>query len=231
MSTIANPFEVDTEEEHKPKKYACTVVSLLPIPLHEEKPHILPFVFKIPAAGVEGISILHVEEGISYIPNPLIEEGRPGSTITQITMPSDMAKSIVDDYRSAHIALSEDAEPGIFWVEGRWEIEEVKRKFKKQIHDCSVKQKNWFRNLVAMADTDWQKNKNMLAVSDLQRHAARALGIKKDWVDPIDFETIRCQWCKASISPEAVKCTACGEIVNADAYRAMKLAQEKVIND
>src|SRR4051812_21249125 len=112
--TIVNPFEKPADESSnyaiqndeikddelpvEARKYACTVVNLLPREILEEKPHLLPGAFLIPAATWGDIGILHVEEAIHYVPNPLIDDGKPGSSIKQVTSPRELARSICEDY-------------------------------------------------------------------------------------------------------------------------------------
>jgi hypothetical protein len=54
-----------------------------------------------------------LEEGIHYIPNPLIDEGKPGSSIKQITTPQEMLGVFVRIIRLL-IALTENGAPGYF---------------------------------------------------------------------------------------------------------------------
>jgi len=210
------------EEDHV--AYACTVVNLLPYELHEEKPHMLPSTFVIPAASVDGkrFGILHVREGIHYIPNPLMDEGKPGSTIKQTTSPSEMARSICEDYNCAHVALDEDGQPGLFWVPGKLTQKDVEQFHGKRLAAIKKRQKHWFHNLCVMADADWEKNHDMRAVSDLQRIAARSLGINREWVEFRMEEMTRCPYCNSSLSPEAAVCANCKEVVNRTKYDALK---------
>jgi hypothetical protein len=234
MSPAANEIDALFDKPKKKipiqaRRYACTVVNLLPIQLNEPKPHMLPSHFVIPAAvsqnGKLFPTVTHIEEGIHYIPNPLIDEGKPGSSIKQVTTPNEMARSIVEDYVTANVALGEDAEPGLFWVEGRLTLEEVREFHADKLFDAERKQINWFRNLCAMADADWQKNHNMLAVSDLQRIAARHLGVRKDWVDMAVQESVNCRFCTMPMPPLAIICPNCKEIVNKEAYDKLKEAR------
>jgi hypothetical protein len=230
---INNPFESKQEiaqkrqipKERLNRKYACTVVNLLPRELFEDKPHLLPNTFLIPPAtfrdGKFEIAVLHVTEAIHYVPNPLIDEGKPGSSFRVVTPPNELARSLVDDYKSGNICLSPEAEPGLFWVEGLLTAEEIKELHEDEIREADRKQRNWFRNLVALADADWEKNHNRLAVSDLQRLAARCLGINKDWVEMEQMETVRCPFCTISIPTSAIKCPNCKEVVSKEGYRKL----------
>jgi len=201
-------------------EYACSVVNLLPFELNETKPMMIPSHFTVPAAVGDIPGIGYIKEGLSWIPNPLIEEGKPGSSFKQITTPAEMARSICEDYNGAHIALGDDAKPGLFWVEGKMTYEEIQKYHPEELATARRQQKNWFTRLVNLADADWQKNKNMLAVSDLQRIAANSLGVKKEWVAFINpDENIKCPMCSVTISSDSVICSSCKYIVRPDKYK------------
>jgi hypothetical protein len=223
-------FERDDKLRESPgefKKYACTIVSLLPFDLLEEKPHMLPSAYKIPGMKGDKFGIFHVEEGIHYIANPLIDEGKPGSSIKQVTLADEMARSIVDDYASAQVCLGENATPGIFWVPGRLTAKQIIDNYPKLLRKYTEFQLNWFRNLCALADADWEKNHNRLAVSDLQRNAARAIGVRKEWVDFQTEETDTCRFCSVPVPKAAVKCPNCKEVLDVKRYEAMLKGEEK----
>lgn len=207
-----------------PKKHACTIVNMLPYTFMEEKPHMLPSAFTIPAADKDGYGIFHIEEGVHYIPNPLVDEGKPGSSIKQITLAEEMARSVVEDYSTAHVALAENAGPGLFWVSGRLTLKNVMDNYPEEVEYYATRQKNWFRNLCALADADWNKNHNMLAVSDLQRLAAKALGINKEWVDFQVQESVNCPMCQAAVNPAAIVCSSCKYIVRPELYKKEQFA-------
>lgn len=214
--TTVNPF-IPSVIEDKPlalRKFACTVVNLLPKEIFEEKPMLLPGSFHIPAAVWGDIALLHIEESLHYVPNPLIDDGKPGSSIRQITPAHEMARSLCEDYNCAHVATADNAGPSLFWVEGRLTKDEVKKYYLKEIDNARVKVTQWFRNLCAMADADWQKNRNMLAVSDLQRMAAKTLNIKRDWIEFIAEETIKCVFCTFAVPPNAIVCPNCRQVLN-----------------
>lgn len=216
------------KERKKPvrQEYCCTVVNLLPFELRETKPMIIPSFFLIPAAKGDVGGLGYVKEGLSFIPNPMIDEGKPGANIRQITPPSEMARSICEDYNCAHIALTDDAKPGVFWCEGRLVWTDVLDQYPEELGTARRQQNHWFKNLINLADADWQKNKNMMAVSDLQRIAASSLGVVKDWVNWIEPDsTMKCGFCQAQISVDSVKCFNCKEIVNVAKYKQMIQAQ------
>lgn len=203
----------DTLEPLIQRKYACTVVSLMPVAITESKPHMLPSTFVIPAAKKGDIAILYVEEGVHFVPNPF-----DNNNLRQITPAKEMARSIVDDYSSAHICLDEGCKPGLFWVEGRLTKAEIKKHYSRKINEAAEMQNHWFHALCSMADADFQRNKNMMAVSDLQREAAKYLGVQKDWVEFQMHETTPCPFCKFSIAPGSIKCINCKEVIDQKEY-------------
>lgn len=221
MAEVKNPFLERPAEDKLPpslRKYACTVVSLLPFELQEEKPHLLPPLHIVPAAPKDGIAVAHIGEATHYVPHPIDER-----SFKQITSPNELARSICDDYNSAHVAIDENAGPSLFWVEGRLSAEEVIDFYPQKVADARKRVHQWYRNLINMADADWAKNKNVRTVSDVQKVAARVLGVKREWVeytqDPI--ETINCPFCRYSIAPDSIKCLNCKEIVNIEKYKEL----------
>ncbi len=219
MDGLSVDFDKDTPDFEREIKsgYVCTIINLMPLEINESKPHILPSTFKIPPAPKDGISVFHVGEGIHYIPSPF-----DNRSFKQTTNPMEMARSVCDDWRSSHIALGEGAEPGLFWVEGRLTAKEAEKSCKAQIEVARKKQNQWFQNLVAMADADWNKNHNMLSISSLQKMAADCLGQVRPWQQEVGIKVLKdCPFCKASIDPDSVKCFNCKEIVDMVKYKAM----------
>jgi len=206
-------------------EYGCTVVSLLPYSITENKPLLLPSEFVIPGADSKlGFAILHVREAIHWIPNPMVDEGKPGSSIKQTTSPAVLAESIVKDFCGSQLCLGDDARPGMFYLEGIYSPDEVQEMAKEQLAEARRLQNNWYRNLARMADADWQQNKNIRAVSDIQRFAAKAIGHKAEWVNYIPENMpvlMKCQYCMVDVNPEVVKCPNCKEVINKEKYNAM----------
>lgn len=207
----------ERSEEEKNNAYVCTIVSLLPIELTEEKPHLFPAVFIIPAAEKDDLTVTYIGESHHFIPDAFDER----RNFKQITPPHEMARSICEDYNTAHIGTTNTAGPGLFWVHGRKTKADILKDHKKILAENRRKQTEWFNNLIAMADADWEKNHNRLAVSDLQRIAAQQMGIQKDWVASAIIENMTCPFCKAMIAKDSVKCFNCKEIVNVEAYKAL----------
>lgn len=231
MSNLAQELQIDPMEMAA-SRYVATLFNMLPIEIIESKPGLFPTRFLIPPGSVseDGTiipGIMIVGEAYHFIDNVLIEQGKPGSTFRQTTNPNVMANSLVNDYKYAHIALGEDAEPGLFWLPGRVEIRDIIGKNADPRYNALYKQtvekhKRWYRNLIALADADWEKNHNMLAVSDLQRMAARFLKVQKEWVEFTAVELLNCPMCAVAVNATAVLCSSCNFILKPDLYEANK---------
>lgn len=214
---IAKSKKVQTKQAFIPKSYKATVVSLLPYETPpEEKPHILPSTFRIPVAPKGGLAVLHVGEGRYNVPNHFDDRNIP-----VVVSPDEMARSIVEDFVSAQIALDEGAGPGLFWVKGELSVEDVLSNYPEEVEAARARQKKWFQSLVSLADADFTKNRNRLSISDIQKAAAREMNITREWVDFTPQELMKCPFCMSAISPEAVKCQVCNEIVNKEKYKEM----------
>ena len=67
--------------------------------------------------------------------------------------------------------------------------------------------------LVAMADLEWERSHNPMFITDLERRAARQLGLEKPWLyDP--KPTIACPVCAERIKPGVAVCRSCGAILD-----------------
>jgi hypothetical protein len=69
------------------------------------------------------------------------------------------------------------------------------------------------RRLVAAADLEWERTKNPMFITDLERRAARQLGLEKPWLyDPKPMA--ECPVCAEKIKPGVAVCRSCGAILD-----------------
>jgi len=69
------------------------------------------------------------------------------------------------------------------------------------------------RRLVAAADLEWERTKNPMFITDLERRAARQLGVDKPWLyDPKPLA--ECPVCAEKIKPGVAVCKSCGAILD-----------------
>jgi len=69
------------------------------------------------------------------------------------------------------------------------------------------------RRLVAAADLEWERTKNLMFITDLERRAARELRLEKPWLyDPKPLDD--CPLCAEKIKPGVAVCRSCGAILD-----------------
>ncbi len=69
------------------------------------------------------------------------------------------------------------------------------------------------RRLVAAADLEWERTKNPMFITDLERRAARQLGLEKPWL--YDARPLAdCPVCAEKIKHGVAVCRSCGAILD-----------------
>ena len=84
------------------------------------------------------------------------------------------------------------------------------------------------RRLVAAADLEWERTQNPMFITDLERRAARQLGLEKPWLyDPKPMTD--CPVCAEKIKPGVAVCRSCGAILDREkaAQYGLVAAEEK----
>jgi hypothetical protein len=203
----------------------ATIVSFVPFPITEEKPGVYPGYFHIPPCRDVDIPNLLVIGDSKY--HVEIDADR---TVTVPCPAPDMARSIVNDYLISNLEYSVEHEsmPAIFWVEGERTWEQIQKNNAEQIVQVRQYQLNWFRRLVTLADDDWERTRQHRAITDTQRHAARALGLSRPWIIPTtaERETKKfCIACRSEVHPEAVVCQNCRAILNIVEYSKLQFSK------
>jgi hypothetical protein len=201
----------------------ATVVSIVPFPISEAKPGIYPGYFNLPASKDEEPVVLAIGNSKCYIPR--LEGQKP----IEARLPAEeIAAAIVNDFIHAHLGTDEGAHPGLFWLEGNVSSTDVLVKHAEKLAAASQAQKNWFVNLVKIADDDWVKgNKKHIFISDIQRIAAKSLGLEREWIIKIPEKVIKlmaCPACTTQINSEAVICPSCRAVINAKKYKELQFA-------
>lgn len=210
--------------------FYCTLVSMVPFPIREEKPGLVPSVVHIPAAEKDNFVVVHVKP--CFYPM-YIDEARGSFNVP--VPPDQLAKSIIDDFVNAQLGVDRHPEhpasPGMFFVVGKLTKEQIKKEYPDAVQEALNTQKEWFRRLVQSADDDWQRYRQHKTISDLQRHAAKSLGLERDWLvvtkdapmTPISAGKT-CPACFSTVHPQAIICPQCRCVMDAKAYAAMKFA-------
>lgn len=82
-----------------------------------------------------------------------------------------------------------------------------------ELADARQRLAEFQRRLVAAADLEWERTKNPMFITDLERRAARQLGLEKPWLyDPKPLAD--CPVCAEKIKPGVAVCRSCGAILD-----------------
>lgn len=81
----------------------------------------------------------------------------------------------------------------------------------------------FYRRLVAGADREWERSHSYLFINDVERRAARYLGLEKEWFYH-PRETVECPGCGEKIKPGVAVCRVCRAILDRDKAASLGLA-------
>jgi len=199
IRTAKNPMDI------------CTIVSIFPMEIIEEKPTIERGKWKIPAGSFEEPAIL-VVGGHSWW-----KDYDPDQPVLEIPVSSiQIAESIIKDWANGMLGCNmSDSMPGLFFILGEHTKLDVKLKYKEKLNEVKIKQENWYRVLVRLADSLWSRtNGNPLAIWEEMKLAARALNLNdKPWLkDHQQAELVRCFACGNMRNPNYPICPTCKSI-------------------
>lgn len=191
----------------------ATIFSIFPREITERKPTIQPGYFHLLKGSVDNPSRLVVGPSSWWKEvdehQPLLEI--PTSSIV-------IAASVINDFCNGILACNmSDKMPGLLYIAGDISIEKLKKDYTKELDNMIAKQRNWFGELIKMADSLWARtNGNPLSISDDMRLAANELGmISKDWMQNFQaMEMIRCIACGNMRNPLYPMCGNCKTIVD-----------------
>lgn len=193
----------------------CTIFSIYPgvnnTGIDETKPTIQPGRFIIPPGSYEKPSILVVGPSSWWRE---LDEDQPLLEITNSSI--QVADSVVKDFANGLIECNmSDAMPGLFYIQGAWKVEDLKKPdFKLRLDKANQNQKNWYSKLIRLADSLWARsNGNPLAIPALSKLAARELALDKEWTKDLQqIESVRCVGCGSLKNPSYPVCPTCKTI-------------------
>lgn len=200
----------------------ATVVSIYPREIREVKETIEPGRFIVPAGTIKRPGLLVVGSSSwwrDFDPEmPLIEIPVWATTV---------AESIVRDWANGLFMCDMgESMPGLFHLPGNVTHDELIVKYKNNLLNAELRQKNWYKNLVKAGDILWARsNGNPLSISDDMRLAAQELGLKdKGWMkDVATYELINCKFCGSLLKPGFPVCPNCHNVVD---HSLMKMLKE-----
>lgn len=189
----------------------CTIVSIFPKAIDEVKHTIEPGKFHIPAGSFEEPSITVVGSSSWW------KDIDPDQPMLEIPVNSiSIAESIIKDYSNGMLGCNMgDTMPGLFFVLGEHKAFDIKARYKTELDNAKVKQDNWYKILVRLADSLWARsNGNPLVICDEMRLAAKSLNFNdKPWTKDFHIvELVRCKACGTMKDPAYPICPACKSI-------------------
>jgi hypothetical protein len=117
------------------------------------------------------------------------------------------AREIAEDVaREINSDSGEGSFHGVFVAAGQAPTE-------TELADARRRLEEFQRRLVAAADLEWERTKNPMFITDLERRAARQLGLEKPWLyDPKPMA--ECPVCAEKIKHGVAVCRSCGAILD-----------------
>lgn len=201
----------------------CTVVSIVPFVISEEKPGLVPCRFFIEASDTIIPQVLHVSNGHHFV---YLDESRGNLQVRD--SPTEIAKAIVEDYTGSQLRSSENEKPGLFWVMGKKSALEILNQHKDELKSAKDRQTRWFVQLCKQAEDDWNRYHQHNAVSDFQRKVAELIGWKSEEHEWMNAHTVltanNCPACGSLVRPELVICPQCRCVLNAEKFKSLQFA-------
>ena len=168
--------------------------------------------YDLPASVGNIPTILHVDD--SYYYKPDIE----GHQDLVFVSSKQIVESIVKMHVTSQLLYRIDQHPALFCIPNLAANMDDLQAHGDLVMDALEKQKRWFVALVRLADDDWQMIRRHNVISDIQRTAARELGLKRDWLINIEDESVSkgtCPFCGTGLlNPNAPICPSCGKVHN-----------------
>ncbi len=117
------------------------------------------------------------------------------------------AREIAEDIaREINSDSGEGSFHGVFVAAGQVPTE-------TELADAHRRLEEFQSRLVAAADLEWERTKNPMFITDLERRAARQLGLEKPWLyDPKPMA--ECPVCAEKIKHGVAVCRSCGAILD-----------------
>lgn len=174
-----------------------TIVSMIHQDLREEKPGLVPNVFTVKGGTMEQPSVTHIKAAKHFV---YLDGDRGSLPVRDASY--EIARSIVEDYSSSQLGVSEGVFPGLCWFPGKLTLDAIKanKEYARILETVRIAHMRWMNELIRMADNDFAKYKQHNVVSGFQRKIA---------------EIMRCDvqkhpWMNTDNSLESDTCGGCG---------------------
>ena len=202
----------------------ATVVSLVPVPIHEFKPGLIPEYTDIPPAKSGDFEILHVTDAAHFL---YLDHERGSRRIPEPV--SEYARAICEDYIAGQLEVSreDDAFPGLFWVYGKLSKDVIKIQHKIELEEAIKRQIRWFERLVRKADDSWSEARRHDNIAHVMRIAARELKLEREWlIEDLKMGNQSCPACGSLLGPNLpVVCPNCRCVLDKEKFKALTFAE------
>jgi hypothetical protein len=118
--------------------------------------------------------------------------------------------------REINADAGEDSFFGVFVAQGE-------RPGDDELTEARQRLAAFYRRTVASADREWERSHSYLFINDVQRRAARYLGLEKEWFYQAR-ETSDCPGCGEKVRAGVAVCKTCGAILDRDKAASLGLA-------
>jgi hypothetical protein len=164
-----------------------------------------------PAKSVNEPYILHVEDSYYYKPD------LDGVQDKVLVRSDDIVNSLAHMHTTSQLLARADQHPAVLAFPGEMlDNSNLFKIHKPKIEIALKRQMKWFEALVRLADDDWQQLRRHRMISDVQRTAAKELGLEREWLDTVyDESKSACPFCGSDLlDSNAPICPHCGKVHN-----------------
>lgn len=204
-------------------KDISTVFSIAPFELFETKPSLYPGTFRIPAC-------FNQNEPIRLLVKPSTHIMIIGGTRRPIhveTPSHTIAKSIVDDCINAQLYSGPGCGPGLVWLPGDISVEKLKIEYKELYTAMIAQQRKWFVARCKQTDDEWAKHHTHRVASDIDRFAAKSLGLNPEWMAADDiYAYVKCPACGTMNDKENALCSNCSCVFDPEKVKKFTFANK-----
>ena len=196
----------------------ATIVNGLPIDINEEKPGFFDRFIVAKKPDNFPFSVGHVPDTFYLL--------WTGSDSGNISIPESgmvVAKSVCRDYAMSLYGADQEHLPMLFAMEGELSPEEIVEDYEIVLRAAMESHRNWLKRLVMLADDDWTKWHINQMISELQIHAAKELGLEREWTQVTEAGNL-CPACFAACRPGQVVCRACKCILDPSKHSSLQFA-------
>lgn len=227
----------------------ATIISAYPAKMTEFKPGINPGSFTIPPGNFPDPSRPDRKPSALVIgPSTFRVYLQEDRYFMGSTPASAMAQSIVQDFLTSQLGYLPPvgkpgdpeyvpaAHPAVLWVPGEYTVEEfLNSEYAQMLDNLRPVQHKWFEAICRMADDDWNRFHRHIAVSDIQRIAAKEIGLDPNQHEWMVFSTSTekkeyCPACGEARRPNAVICHACRAVFDPIRYGQLLFANQQTVS-